>query len=158
MFFSKVILSIDNKVLVVKRVFLSSDHAGVELRLFLSAYLRDLGCEVFDCGCDPKEHSVDYPDYVHDVVREVSDTSFGVLICGTGIGMSIAANRNKNIRAALCSSTMLAKLSREHNDANVLCFGSRYIDPDTAQSVLYTFMTTAFLGGRHAVRVQKLGE
>ncbi|ACZ49299.1 ribose 5-phosphate isomerase [Anaplasma centrale str. Israel] len=145
-------------MLVVDRVFVSSDHAGVQLRLLLGAYLEGLGCSVADCGCDVSDDAVDYPDYVPGVVDYVSDTSFGVLICGTGIGMSIAANRSRWVRAALCHDSLFARLAREHNDANVLCFGSRYIDPDVAKSVLYTFLTTKFLGGRHSARVKKLGE
>ncbi|MDB1135700.1 ribose 5-phosphate isomerase B [Candidatus Anaplasma sp. TIGMIC] len=143
-------------MLVVKRVLISSDHAGVELRLALSAYLESIGCAVTDYGCDPSCSAVDYPDYVHDVVQNVSPTSFGVLVCGTGIGMSIAANRNRNIRAALCFSPLFARLAREHNDANVLCFGSRYIELDTAKEVLHTFVSTKFLEGRHMARVMKL--
>ncbi|MCU7611671.1 ribose 5-phosphate isomerase B [Anaplasma capra] len=145
-------------MLVVGQVFVASDHAGVELRLLLSSYLRDIGCKVADCGCDANDSSVDYSDYVSGVIDCVSESSFGVLICGTGIGMSIAANRSRRIRAALCHDSLFARLAREHNDANVLCFGSRHIEPDVAKSVLYTFLTTKFLGGRHAARVKKLGE
>ncbi|QJC27536.1 putative sugar phosphate isomerase YwlF [Anaplasma platys] len=143
---------------VVNKIFISSDHAGIELRQVLSSYLESLGCTVVDCGCDPEgSESVDYPDYVPEVVRRISDTSFGVLICGTGIGMSIAANRHRNVRAALCFNMSFAKLAREHNNANILCFGSRYISQDTAKDVMHAFITTKFLGGRHAIRVQKLG-
>lgn len=142
-------------MLVVKRVLISSDHAGVQLRLLLREYLESVGCSVEDCGCD-QGAVVDYPDYVPEVVRSVSETSFGVLICGTGIGMSIAANRYSHIRAALCFDPVFAQLAREHNDANVLCFGSRYIGYDAARSVLHTFVTTKFTGGRHLERVKKL--
>lgn len=143
---------------VVNKIVISSDHAGIELRRVLSSYLESLGCTVVDCGCDPNgTKSVDYTDYVPEVVRSISDTSFGILICGTGIGMGIAANRHSNIRAALCFSTNFAKLAREHNNANVLCLGARYINQDTAKDVVRVFITTRFLGGRHAVRVQKLG-
>lgn len=143
---------------VVNRILISSDHAGVGLRRVLSSYIESLGCTVIDCGCEATSaEAVDYPDYVPNVVDGVSESSFGVLICGTGIGMSIAANRNRNIRAALCFNTSFAKLAREHNNANVLCFGSRYIDPETAKKVTYEFITTKFLGGRHALRVKKLG-
>ncbi|MGN7678480.1 MAG: ribose 5-phosphate isomerase B [Anaplasma sp.] len=145
-------------MLVVDKVFFASDHAGVELRLFLGSYLKDIGCGVEDFGCSADDAAVDYPDYVLDVVTHVSDRSFGVLICGTGIGMSIAANRNKRIRAALCHDALFARLAREHNDANVLCFGSRYIGPEVAKSVLYTFLTTKFSGGRHVKRVEKLSQ
>ncbi|MFV9839130.1 MAG: ribose 5-phosphate isomerase B [Aaplasma endosymbiont of Hyalomma asiaticum] len=142
-------------MLVVKRVFISSDHAGVELRLSLKEYLEGIGCAVVDCGCDDGV-VVDYPDYVAMVAQGVSETSFGVLVCGTGIGMSIAANRYRHVRAALCHDKTYAQLAREHNNANVLCFGSRYIANDAAKSILHTFLTTKFSGGRHLERVKKL--
>ena len=142
-------------MLVVDRVFISSDHAGVKLRLFLREYMKSIGCAVVDCGCDDGM-IVDYPDYATMVAQGVTETSFGVLVCGTGIGMSIAANRYRHVRAALCLDKTYAQLAREHNNANVLCFGSRYMEYDTARAVLYTFLTTEFSGGRHLERVRKL--
>ncbi|MEH0831436.1 ribose 5-phosphate isomerase B [Anaplasma bovis] len=145
-------------MLTMRRVFISSDHAGVELRLLIKKYLENMGYHVEDFGCDPHNTSaVDYPDCVREVVLNVSmGNGIGVLICGTGIGMSIAANRNTKIRAALCSTVTLSRLAREHNDANILCLGARYLDPDRAKSILHTFISTEFSGGRHLERVKKL--
>ncbi|KJV68866.1 ribose 5-phosphate isomerase B [Candidatus Neoehrlichia procyonis] len=145
-------------MLILKKVFISSDHAGVKLRLVINSYLQSLGCAVKDYGCVIHDAIVDYPDYVKDVVYYVShdEQSCGILICGTGIGMSIAANRYKKIRAALCHSIMFAKLAREHNNANVLCLGSRYTNDDDAKAITYQFLITEFSSGRHAERIKKL--
>lgn len=138
-------------------IVIGSDHAGFELKRVLKKKLAALGYSVADAGTDD-ETSVDYPDFAQAVVQEIVDghAARGVLICGTGIGMSIAANRNPGIRAALVHSKETARLAREHNDANVLVLGSRMSSGDEA-NWLETFLSTAFEGGRHERRVAKLG-
>jgi ribose 5-phosphate isomerase B len=132
-----------------------SDHAGFEYKEFLKEKAQDWGYTLIDCGTSSIE-SVDYPDYVPPVVKEVLKGATGVLICGSGIGMSIAANRFNGIRAALCSDGLGAKLAREHNDANILVLGERLIGKEEAASCLEAFLNTSFQGGRHARRVEKL--
>lgn len=140
-----------------KKVAIASDHAGVELKEVLKQDLALLGCAVTDLG--PNEtHSVDYPDYANklaDCMKKNTD-AVGVLICGSGIGMSIAANRHKHIRAALVSTVEQAALARQHNNANVLCLGARQISEQTARECIKTFLTTGFEGGRHAGRIAKM--
>ncbi|MGN7619243.1 MAG: ribose 5-phosphate isomerase B [Ehrlichia sp.] len=141
----------------MQKIFISSDHAGLELRLAIRLYLESLCYVVEDYGCIDHDVPVDYPDYVQDVVRQVISTlGFGVLICGTGVGMSIVANRYKKIRAALCYNPEVARLAREHNDANVLCLGARYVSLQEAQSIAHRFLNTKFSGGRHIQRVEKI--
>ena len=138
-------------------VAIGSDHAGFDLKQVLAAYLAELGYEVLDLGTSGPE-SVDYPDFGKAVAKAVAaeKARFGVLVCGTGIGISIAANRNPQVRAALCHDHMTAELSRRHNDANILALGSRIIGVEVAKDCLRTFLTTPFEGGRHAGRVAKL--
>jgi ribose 5-phosphate isomerase B len=140
-------------------IALASDHAGVALKALLVAELGRLGYEVLDLG-PMTEDSVDYPDYAAKLALAIKDKKAekGVLICGSGIGISIAANRFPFIRAALCHSEETARLSREHNDANVLVLGARIVDEATAKAALAAFLTTEFAGGRHAGRVEKLGK
>ncbi|WP_196492746.1 ribose 5-phosphate isomerase B [Ehrlichia ruminantium] len=142
----------------MQKIFISSDHAGVELRLLIKLYLEDLNYVVEDYGCITSNVTVDYPDYVQDVVQCVisDDSGVGILICGTGIGMSIVANRYKKIRAALCYSTEIAKFAREHNNANILCLGARYITYEEAKLIVHEFLNTKFSEGRHAQRVKKI--
>jgi ribose 5-phosphate isomerase B len=141
----------------VNKIYIASDHAGFELKrsillakLFATYKLVDLGCF--------NEEPVDYPDYVIKMAESFQDNSTirGVLICGTGIGVSIAANRFPYIRAALCHTEEQVILAREHNDANILVFGAKYIQADTAIKCLFTFLNTDFAGGRHLRRVKKL--
>lgn len=137
-----------------KTVFLGSDHAGLELKTVVAAHLTAAGHAVVDLG--PSEaKSVDYPDFAKAVCAKVLETprSCGVLVCGTGIGMSMAANRIPGIRAALCLNEYLARMTRLHNDANVLCLGERVIGQGLAASIVDAFMDTAFEGGRHQRRV-----
>ncbi len=134
---------------------LSSDHAGFEYKEFLKQKAIDLGYTIIDCGTYSTE-SVDYPDYVKPVVKEVLAGAKGIMICGSGIGMSIAANRFKGIRAALCFDGLMAQLAREHNDANILVLGERVIGKEEAVSCLEAFLKTPFEGGRHERRVEKL--
>ncbi len=138
-------------------IAMASDHAGVSLKQLLLADAAQAGHEVLDLG--PKETaSVDYPDYAHKLADWMKEHpgALGVLICGSGIGMSIAANRHPHIRAALVSTTEQAALSRQHNNANVLCLGARQISEATARNCLQRFLTTRFEGGRHETRIRKL--
>ncbi len=140
-----------------RRVALASDHAGYELKSELVSHLRDLGWEPVDLGPDSEE-STDYPDWAHRLAEaiEAGRAPLGVLVCGSGTGMSIAANRHAGVRAANCLNEEMAALSREHNDANVLCLGSRIVSPTAAKKILWTFLETPFGGGRHARRRDKI--
>ncbi|MEA5076784.1 MAG: ribose 5-phosphate isomerase B [Coriobacteriia bacterium] len=141
------------------RVFLGSDHAGFELKEQVADVLRDLGHDVADIGPYTDE-SVDYPDYAERVARAVAagEAPFGVLICGTGIGMAIAANKVPGIRAVQASDPEMARMARLHNNANILTLPGRYIDKARAAEVLSAFLTTSFEGGRHQRRIDKIGE
>lgn len=140
-----------------KTVAIGADHAGFELKRVVSEELARIGCEVLDLGTNDTE-SVDYPDYANAVAAAVSDgrAGVGVLICGTGIGMSIGANRHPGIRAALCCDREYARLARQHNDANILVMAGRMTGQDEARRCLEVFLATDFEGGRHARRVEKL--
>jgi ribose 5-phosphate isomerase B len=139
------------------RVAVGSDHAGLSLKRALVRELARLGHEVDDRGAFD-EASVDYPDFAGAVAAEVAAgrAERGVLVCGTGIGMSIAANKHRGIRAALCGSEYEARMARAHNDANVLCLGSRVVGEGLAVSILGAFLAGAFEGGRHAQRLAKI--
>ncbi len=138
-------------------VLLAADHAGYELKQDMARHLADLGYQSMDLGPDSAD-SVDYPDYAHRLAEAIErgEAARGILICGAGIGMSIAANRHAGVRAANCLDERMAALAREHNDANVLCLGSRLLDPDQAKKILWTFLETPFGGGRHGRRVEKI--
>ncbi len=138
-------------------VAIASDHAGVELKEILKRDLEAMGYRVLDLGTDGPA-SVDYPDFGRALSDAVAGgrAATGVAICGTGIGISIAANRNRAVRAALCHDGLTARLSRQHNDANVLALGARVIGVETARDCLRVFMETAFEEGRHSARVAKL--
>jgi ribose 5-phosphate isomerase B len=141
-----------------RKIAVASDHAGLELKDALKAVLTAQGHDVLDLGTHGPE-SVDYPDYGDRMAQAIlaGEAETGVLVCGSGIGISIAANRHRGIRAALCHDTTSARLSRLHNDANVLALGARLIGPEVARDCLEIFLSTAFEGGRHAGRVGKLG-
>ena len=141
-----------------KTVALASDHAGVELKEILKADLAARGIETLDLGTNSGE-SVDYPDFGRALADAVADgrAGRGVAICGSGIGISIAANRVPGVRAALCHGSLDARLSRQHNDANVLALGARTTGIDVARDCLAVFLDTEFEGGRHQRRVEKLG-
>jgi ribose 5-phosphate isomerase B len=134
-----------------------ADHAGFGMKAVLIDDARLQGFEILDLGANSTD-SVDYPDYGYAVADAVASGKAwrGVLVCGSGIGIAIAANRNPKIRAALCTHSQMARLSRSHNDANVLVLGERLTGIDVAKDCLYEFLTTDFLGGRHAGRVEKL--
>jgi ribose 5-phosphate isomerase B len=140
-------------------VAIGSDHAGMVLRAALIPDIEALGYEVLDFGTRTAE-SVDYPDFGYQVARAVSSGAAwrGVLVCGSGIGMSMAANRYPKVRAALCLFGQMARMARTHNDANVLVLGERLTGLDVAKDCLKEFITTEFEGGRHTRRVDKLGE
>lgn len=142
----------------VIKIAIASDHAGYPLKQQLDEELQRLGYEVLDLGTNGPE-SVDYPDFGHALGERVAsgEAGRGVLVCGTGIGISIAANRNPRVRAALCHDTTSARLSRQHNDANVLVLGARMTGVEVALDCLRTFLATEFEGGRHQRRVEKLG-
>lgn len=138
-------------------VALASDHAGVALKAELVAELKRLGHTALDLGPATTD-SVDYPDYAEKVTGVVTgrEAELGVLICGTGTGMSITANKVHGIRAALCRSEFEARMARGHNDANVLCLGQRVTGGGLAIEILKAFLATSFEGGRHAARVEKI--
>ena len=132
------------------RIAIGSDHGGFELKQFLVSVLEKDGHQVDDCGCST-DASVDYPDFADKVCTAVlsGDVSAGILVCGTGIGMSMAANRYHGIRAALCHDEYTARMSREHNDANVLCLGDRVLGKGVAAAVVDVWLGSSFQGGRH---------
>ncbi|TXG82707.1 MAG: ribose 5-phosphate isomerase B [Sphingomonadales bacterium] len=134
------------------------DHAGFALKDLVIAELQALGAEALDLGTYSTA-SVDYPSFGYAVAKAIADgrATRGVAICGSGIGIDIAANRNPAARAALCTSAQMAQLARSHNDANVLVLGARLIGPDVARACVQAFMTTPFEGGRHQRRVDMLG-
>lgn len=138
-------------------IALAADHGGYELKALLVKDLTDAGIAVVDLGTNAAD-SVDYPDYADRLAAALKDgrAARGVLICGTGIGISIAANRHRHIRAALCHDETTARLCRQHNDANVLTLGARVIGPEVARACLKVFLSTKFEGGRHERRVAKL--
>lgn len=139
-----------------KTLYIGSDHAGFTLKISLAEALQKAGWTVEDMGAS-SQASCDYPDFAHAVCARVLETgSFGILICGTGIGMSIAANRHKGIRAALCTHEFHARAARAHNDANVLCLGERVTAPGLAAELAEIFLTTKFEGGRHQRRIEKI--
>lgn len=136
------------------RIAIGSDHAGFSLKGHLIEYLSRRGIDVVDMGC-PSMETVHYPEIAKKVVNALSEGSVsrGILVCGSGIGMSMVANRFRGIRAALCNDLFSARLSREHNDANVLCMGARIIAPPLAEAVVEVWIETPFAEGRHAERI-----
>ncbi|MEO6580054.1 MAG: ribose 5-phosphate isomerase B [Sphingomicrobium sp.] len=139
------------------RIALSADHAGYELKNTLVAWLQEAGHETIDLGTNGPE-SVDYPDFGAQLARAVSSgqAERGVAVCGSGIGISIAVNRNPACRCARVDDPLSAQLAREHNDANVIAFGARLMGPDMAKACVLAFIDTSFSGGRHQRRVDKL--
>ncbi|MCX7831576.1 MAG: ribose 5-phosphate isomerase B [Actinobacteria bacterium] len=139
------------------RVAIGADHAGYKLKEFLKKRLQDCGYSIVDVGTF-SEDSVDYPDYAYEVSNLIVNgkADFGVLVCGTGLGMSIAANKIRGIRAAACSNIFESIMSRRHNDANIICVGSRVIGDEHAFLLVKTFLEEPFEGGRHQRRVEKI--
>jgi ribose 5-phosphate isomerase B len=139
-------------------IAIAADHAGFDLKSMLVEELHKAGLSVLDLGTHSID-SVDYPDFADAVAKAIKagQAARGVLVCGTGIGISIAANRHKGVRAALCRDSTDARLAREHNDANVLVLGGRTTGIEVARDCLKSFLSTAFAGGRHARRVEKMG-
>jgi ribose 5-phosphate isomerase B len=139
------------------RIHLGADHAGYALKEHVKAILGTMGHDVVDVGTDG-EDSVDYPDYAETVARAVADgdADFGILVCGTGLGMAVAANKVAGVRAIQASDPEMARMSRQHNDANVLTLPGRYIGPERAAEVIDAFLSTAFEGGRHQRRIDKI--
>ncbi|MGQ0649727.1 MAG: ribose 5-phosphate isomerase B [Gemmatimonadaceae bacterium] len=140
-----------------EKIPIAADHAGFEMKARLTEHLRSLGYDVEDLGTNSPT-STDYPDYAHPVAEEVSkgEAKRGVLLCGTGLGMSYAANRHPHVRAAVAWTPEIAGLSRQHNDANVLVLPARFVSDEDAVKILDTFLNTSFDGGRHIPRVEKI--
>lgn len=138
------------------KISIGSDHAGYILKDFIVDYLKQNQHTITDFGCNSAE-SVDYPDYAHKVCVDFihKKSNYGILICGTGIGMSMAANKVAGVRAALCKDVYSAEMTRKHNNANILCLGARNTDPNIITEIVDTFLNTDFEGGRHETRVKK---
>ena len=141
----------------MKNIVIGCDHAALELKNKVIAHLETRGFDVCDVGTYTKD-SCNYPDYASAACKKLQDgeAELGILICGTGIGMSMAANKHRGIRAACCSDTFSAKATREHNNANVLCFGERVVGQGLARELVDIFLDTDYLGGRHDARVAML--
>ena len=140
-------------------ILLANDHAGIDLKNEIKKTLESKGYSVRNLGCDSDE-SVDYPDYAHPLAEEVSKNNKlkGIIICGSGIGVSMAANKHKGVRSALCWNQETAKLSRSHNNANVLSLPARFLDKEEAVKIVDIFLNTEFEGGRHERRVEKINK
>ena len=140
-----------------KNILIGSDHAGYELKLKVIEHLKELGYNPIDVGNDSLE-SCDYPIFANRLCVGIQEgkAPLGILVCGTGIGMSLVANKHKGIRAACCSDTFSARLTREHNDANVLCFGSRVVGMGLAFDLVDNFLSAEYQGGKHAKRVEMI--
>ena len=143
----------------ITKITVGCDHAAYELKLKVIAHLHERGIDVLDVGNDSTA-SCDYPKFAHAVCKNVQDgvTELGILICGTGIGMSMAANKHRGIRAAACSDTFSARLTRAHNNANILCFGERVVGMGLALDLVDAFIDTDFEGGKHQRRVDMITE
>ena len=141
-------------------IAIGADHGGFEQKEVLKKWLKSNGYYIIDCGTDDYEPSVDYPDFAQVVAEKIvtGEATRGILICGTGLGISIAANKVAGIRAVPVTSVEFARLSREHNNANVLCLSGRYVDEDTNKEIVRTFLNTEFEGGRHQGRLDKIEE
>jgi ribose 5-phosphate isomerase B len=146
-------------LIVSKELGVASDHAGLELKRVLVAELERRAIAVRDFGTTTSD-SCDYPDFAHAVARAIAggEIERAILVCGTGVGMSIAANRHSAVRAVVCSEPLSARMSRQHNDANVLCIGARVVGAGTAIDIVEAFLGANFEGGRHAARVAKINQ
>ena len=143
--------------MVAMKIALGADHAGFELKDHVKQHLAGRGIQVEDLGTHTSD-SVDYPDFAREVAERVAahEADLGVLVCGTGIGMAISANKVPGIRAASCDSVFTAQMAREHNDANVLALGARVLEPEAANEVVDAWLNASFAGGRHQRRVDKI--
>ena len=143
----------------MKKIYIGADSAGYNLKGEIITHLKELGYEVFDMGCDSTA-SCHYPEFASKVCESVlaDSDSFGILVCGTGIGMSMCANKYNGIRAAVCSDTFSARMTRAHNDANVLCLGARVIGTFLAYDLVDAFLGAEYEGGRHAIRVGMMAD
>ena len=141
----------------MKNIALACDHAAVSLKIRLRQFLESQGYTCFDCGTDSSA-SVDYPDFAQRACKRVQkqQSDLAVLLCGTGIGMSIAANKMKNIRAAVVCNEQMASMAKQHNNANVLCLGARLLSEQQAKNILQAWLSNTFEGGRHQRRVDKM--
>lgn len=150
---------ITNMSLSGKLIGIASDHGGFEMKEFLKAKLVELGYKVNDYGTNGPE-SVDYPDYIHPIANDVNKGKLekAVILCGSGNGAQMTANKYLYVRAALCWNDTLAKLARQHNDANILALPGRFITMEDAWSMVLVFLNTEFEGGRHEIRVSKIGD
>lgn len=141
----------------IKKISIACDHGGFELKEKVITFLNECGFKTYDLGTNSAE-SVDYPDFAKKLTENVSSgtSDFGILICGTGIGMEISANKARGIRAANCTNSTMAKLTRAHNNANVLCLGARIVGLELAKDIISAFLSTDFEGGRHERRISKI--
>ena len=141
----------------MKKIFISSDHAGFTLKESIKVFLNKKGYKYSDLG-PTNDNRVDYPDFAHKVAKKVktNKNNVGILVCGSGMGMNITANRHKNIRAAQCFNLKSTKLSRLHNDANIITLGSRLLSKNNAVKCVSIFLSTKFDGGRHTKRIKKI--
>ncbi|MCX6112040.1 MAG: ribose 5-phosphate isomerase B [Proteobacteria bacterium] len=142
------------------KIVIAADHAGYALKTIVVDHLKSIGVDVIDLGTNDSSTSVDYPDYAKKVAREIMGHTdmLGILICGTGVGMSITANKFRGIRAASVSDTFSARMSRMHNDSNILCFGGRVVGGGLAIDIVDAWLNAEFEGGRHANRLKKIKE
>lgn len=140
-----------------KKIAIGNDHAAVEMKNKIKMYIELLGYEVINVGTDDNS-SCDYPDFAFKACKKIQnkEVDLAILICGTGLGMGISANKMKGIRACICSETYTAKMSREHNNCNVLCFGERVVGIETAKEIVKAFLSAEFLGDKHERRVNKI--
>lgn len=140
-----------------KKICIANDHAGYELKTKIFEYIKEKGFEIEDLGCYSSE-SVDYTEFAYKAAQAVADGKYdcGIIICGTGIGVSIAANKVKGIRAAVCTDSFMAEKCREHNDANIMCMGARVIGLGVAKTCIDKFLETEFAAGRHQERVDNI--
>ncbi len=141
----------------MEKIAIANDHAGTQLKTELKEFLEYYGYEITNYGTD-SDDSVDYPDYVHPVVNSLTkgEVDFGILICGSAQGVSMTANKHKDVRAAVCWEPEIASLARKHNDANVLCLPARFLDEKVANQIALVFLQTEFEGGRHKTRIDKI--
>ena len=141
---------------LIKNIVIASDHAGFSLKESIKKELKKRNFKILDLGTKNENKSVDYPMYAKKLAKKINSKNYGILVCGSGIGMSIASNRFRNVRSALTNCIKASKLSRQHNNANVICLGSRMISKKIATQCVLSFLSTEFEGGRHSRRVKLL--